>query len=84
MDRKAIAVIGASVVFIIVWVSYIVPTYLTPKPQPPATNGVAAVNATGTARVPPIGYQTPSLDCMLAIPQSTAGDWSGAEPTYCV
>ena len=40
--------------------------------------------ALGTAPVPPRGYQTPSLVCMCAMPHSTAGDGSGAEPTYCV
>ena len=42
------------------------------------------VNARGTDAVPPSGYQTPSLVCMWAMPQSTAGDRSGAEPTYWV
>ena len=31
-------------------------------------------SASGTARVPPIGYQTPSSVCMCAMPQSTAGE----------
>jgi len=41
-------------------------------------------SARGTAPVPPRGYHTPSLDCMWAMPHSTAGDSSGALPTYCV
>ncbi len=40
--------------------------------------------ASGTARVPPRGYQIPSAVCMWAIAQRTAGEASGAEPTYCV
>ncbi len=39
-------------------------------------------SAAGTARVPPLGYQTPSPTCMWAMPQSTAGDAAGEEPTY--
>ena len=38
--------------------------------------------ASATSRVPPIGYQTPSLVCMCAIEQSTAGEANGEEPTY--
>src|SRR5208337_1188454 len=40
--------------------------------------------ASATARVPPRGYQTPSPVCRCAMLQSTAGERSGAEPTYCV
>ncbi len=43
----------------------------------------SAANAAGTAPVPPIGYQTPSLHCMCAMPHSTAGEPYGEEPTYC-
>ena len=31
-----------------------------------------------------MGYQTPSLVCMLAMPHKTAGDASGEDPTYWV
>ena len=31
-------------------------------------------SASATARVPPIGYQTPSAACMWAMAQSTAGE----------
>ena len=40
--------------------------------------------ASATARVPPRGYQTPSPVCMWAMPQRTAGERSGDEPTYWV
>jgi len=71
----------------------------TPRTRPPSTRirliGVLVristprsiarlARARGTAPVPPRGYQTPSLDCMWAMPQSTAGDCSGQLPTYCV
>jgi hypothetical protein len=52
--------------------------YSTPSSSPNFTS------ASGTARVPPRGYQTPSVVCMWAMPQSTAGDDSGHDPTYCV
>ena len=34
--------------------------------------------------MPPRGYQRPSPVCIRAIPQRTAGEPSGAEPTYWV
>ena len=43
MDRKSILVVGLSVVFIIAWVTVIVPKYLTPAPRQQNTNTVAAV-----------------------------------------
>ena len=39
-------------------------------------------SAVGTARVPPMGYQTPSCVCIWAMPHSTAGDPAGLLPTY--
>ena len=50
--------------------------YSTPSFSPSATR------ASATARVPPMGYQTPSLVCMWAMEQSTAGAANGEEPTY--
>ena len=39
-----------------------------------APSSVASLaSASATARVPPIGYQTPSAVCMCAMAQSTAG-----------
>ena len=39
-------------------------------PSSPASRSSAA----GTARVPPIGYQTPQSVCICAMLHSTAGD----------
>ena len=36
----------------------------------------------GTARVPPMGYQMPSSICMWPMAQRMAGEASGEEPTY--
>ena len=38
--------------------------------------------ASGTARVPPIGYQMPSCICMWPMAVRMAGEASGEEPTY--
>ncbi len=48
----------------------------TPNPS------ASRASACGTARVPPIGYQTPSPTCICAMPHSTAGEAKGDEPTY--
>ncbi|MEY4387852.1 MAG: hypothetical protein RLY20_3135 [Verrucomicrobiota bacterium] len=61
MDRKAIAVIGASAVFIIIWVFVISPKYLIGKPAPPTTNTVATlVSGTNSAEVSPASA-TPAM-----------------------
>ena len=57
----------------------------TPQPgrQSTPSSEPSDTSAFGTARVPPIGYQTPSLVCMCAIEHSTAGEPYGLLPTYC-
>jgi len=37
------------------------------------SSSASFVSATGTARVPPMGYHTPSFTCMLAMPHKIAG-----------
>ncbi len=54
------------------------------RPELDAQLAGQADQRSATARVPPRGYQTPSSVCMCAMPHSTAGEGSGAEPTYCV
>ena len=44
------------------------------RPQLGAEFGAASPAPSATARVPPIGYQTPSAACMWAMAHSTAGE----------
>ena len=41
------------------------------------SSSASFTSASGTARVPPRGYQMPSCVCMWAMPQSTAGEARG-------
>ena len=53
-----------------VWVMRLIPV---PGRMSTPRRPASAVSASGTARVPPIGYQMPSWVCMCAIEHSTAG-----------
>ena len=47
------------------------------------SSSASLASATGTARVPPMGYQMPPSVCMCPMEHSTAGELYGEEPTYC-
>lgn len=63
MDRKSIIVIGASVVFIFVWMFVIVPKYLTKPALPQTTNSVAAATA-------PVAGTNPATTLPAPLPAS--------------